>query len=81
MDELASMALDRINALAKKCLKEGDELSPEHRTSALVRITENVRLIKRCEKIALLPDEDDEVETPAPAQERKHRRSSAPSAT
>lgn len=84
MDELASTLLDRINSLAKKCIKEGDNFNAEQRHTALVRITENVRLIKRIEKVSGLEDDDDDVQTSAhhgrESHDRKGRKSVSPSA-
>ena len=82
MDELASTLLDRINGLAKKSLKAGGELTDEQHRSALVRITENVRLIKKLEKVAS-NDDDDTDEDVVPAAEprtRSQRRSGIPQA-
>ncbi len=82
MDELASTLLDRINGLAKKSLKSGEAMNDEQHRTALVRITENVRLIKRLEKVAgsELDDEDDTSEETIETKPHRGRRpSSAPS--
>ena len=74
MDELASTLLDRINGLAKKSLKDGERLNDEQHRTALVRITENVRLIKKIERVASVDDDDNEDEISEP-RTRAHRRS------
>jgi hypothetical protein len=87
MEELANKLLDRINGLAKKGLKEDAELTPEQRRFALIRISENVRLIKRIEKVPVTGGDDDDdmieeevTQTHAPARGRPRRNSSAPAA-
>lgn len=83
MDELASSLLDRINGLAKKSLKSGENFNDEQHRMSLIRITENVRLIKRIEKVTGsdvdLDDEDDDV-TENTGGSRKGRKSTIPSA-
>lgn len=82
MDELANTLLDRINGLAKKSLRAGENFTDEQHRVALVRITENVRLIKKIEKVSGAEsdsdDDDDDVETTTG--NRRGRKSVAPSA-
>ena len=83
MDELASTLLNRINGLAKKALKSGENFNDEQHRMSLVRITENVRLIKRIEKVTdtdLDSDDDDDVDTSV-APRRGRKSTPAPSAS
>ena len=85
MDELANTLLDRINGLAKKCLRSGENLTPEQHTTALIRITENVRLIKKIEKVTGADadddlDDDSSSNDEAPSPRRGRRASQAPQA-
>lgn len=72
MDKLSSKLLDRINGLARKGLKT-EEPSTADILVSLVKITENVRLIKRIEKIPV--DDDDDVDAGAANDVRQRRTS------
>ena len=77
MDDLTATLLNRINGLARKGLT-GD-LDEEQRRACLVRITENVKLIKRIEKLENttedeVDEEDVSVGIPARASRRQSER-------
>lgn len=75
MDELANTLLNRISGLARKGLDP--ELNEEQRKVCFIRIGENVKLIKRVEKLDTSAEDavDDEDVNPAAAPARGHRRS------